>query len=176
MLYLIFLTTLLCTVACHVTRVSLFRTALCCDQHVTIKPFDFDWGDFVLLTVTRRQWRDTSSARPAPAPPRETSSTSPPESHPAPPPLASPRRSSHSGTHRREDSSTSTTTNKHTHTHHLLDTGTRRQCQLYDYFAFCLLKKTFQRVSLVYYKLKGRKNTWRQCVFHFTLSYLVGWR
>jgi len=29
------------TVACHVTRVSLFRMALCCDVHVTIKHFQF---------------------------------------------------------------------------------------------------------------------------------------
>jgi len=27
------------TVACHVTRMSLFRMALCCDVHVTIKHF-----------------------------------------------------------------------------------------------------------------------------------------
>jgi len=31
-----------CTVACHVTRVSLFRMTLCNDVHVTIKHIDFD--------------------------------------------------------------------------------------------------------------------------------------
>jgi len=35
------------TVACHVTRVSLSGTALCCDVHVTIKHFDFDFTEMV---------------------------------------------------------------------------------------------------------------------------------
>jgi len=36
------LLSLLRTVACHVTRMSLFRMALCYEQHVTIKHFDLE--------------------------------------------------------------------------------------------------------------------------------------